>query len=151
MLEGEYDPDEVEPKWQKEWVEKKTYAYDSSSVKDRNDVFSIDTPPPTVSGHLHIGHLYQHTLQDFVARFRRMSENAVFFPFGYDDNGIASEILTEEELGVRHQDYSRREFQEMCREVCQKYEEEFKENMQSLAFSMDWNNTYKTIEPRVQK
>ncbi|WP_226023155.1 valine--tRNA ligase [Halomicrobium salinisoli] len=149
-LPASYDPSEVEPKWQDQWVEDDTYAYPDERV-DPDTVFSIDTPPPTVSGDLHMGHLYQFTLQDFVARFRRMYEDAVFFPFGYDDNGIASERLTERELGIRHQDFERREFQEKCREVCQQYEDAFTDDVQSLAISIDWDNTYKTIAPNVQR
>ena len=147
-LDGEYDPTEVEPMWQDHWVEENTYAYGGSDADTR---YSIDTPPPTVSGNLHMGHLYQFTLQDFVARYRRMSEDTVYFPFGYDDNGIASERLTERELGINHSEYSRREFQEKCREVCKEYEDEFTNDIQSLAISVDWEKTYKTIEPRVQR
>ncbi|WP_254271910.1 valine--tRNA ligase [Haloarcula marina] len=146
-LDGEYDPAEIEPKWQDHWVTADTYAYDG----DADTRFSIDTPPPTVSGNLHMGHLYQFTLQDFVARYHRMADDTVYFPFGYDDNGIASERLTERELGIRHQDFERREFQEKCRAVCTEYEDEFTEDVQSLAISVDWDNTYKTIEPRVQR
>ncbi|AUV80255.1 valine--tRNA ligase [Salinigranum rubrum] len=150
MPSGEYDPDTVEAEWQDQWVREDTYAYDGEAV-DPNTVFSIDSPPPTVSGSLHWGHVYGFTLQDFVARFNRMRGNEVFFPFGYDDNGIASERLTEDELGVRHQEYERREFQEMCREVCQQYEAEFTEKMQSLGISIDWDETYQTISPEVQR
>jgi valyl-tRNA synthetase len=147
QLSGEYDPADIEPKWQDHWVNADTYAYD----EDADTRFSIDTPPPTVSGNLHMGHLYQFTLQDFVARYRRMAEDTVYFPFGYDDNGIASERLTERELDIRHQDYERREFQQKCREVCATYEDEFTEDVQSLAISVDWDNTYKTIAPEVQR
>jgi valyl-tRNA synthetase len=150
-ISGEYDPAAIEPKWQERWVEEETYAYEGEPDQDPDTVFSIDTPPPTVSGSLHMGHLYAHTLQDFAARYHRMAREHTFFPFGYDDNGIASERLTEQELGIRHQDYTRREFQEKCREVCQVYESEFTDQMQSLAMSIDWTNTYKTIEPRVQR
>lgn len=148
MPEGEYSPEKVEGKWQEKWVDTGLYEYEGS---EDTEVFSIDTPPPTVSGNLHMGHLYQFTLQDFVARFHRMKDDAVFFPFGYDDNGIASERLTERELGIEHQDYTRREFQKKCREVCEEYENDFTRKMQQLGFSMDWSNTYKTIEPRVQR
>ena len=148
-MEGDYKAKEVEEKWQEKWVNDKTYAY--PGAKDNEEVFSIDTPPPTVSGSLHMGHLYGQTLQDFQARFQRMYGKKVFQPFGYDDNGIASERLTEDELDIRHQDFTRREFQEKCREVCQDYEEQFTENMQALGLSHDWTNTYKTIEPRVQR
>ena len=150
-LTGEYDPDETEPYWQERWVSEGTYAYGGDSSIDPNTLYSIDTPPPTVSGNLHIGHLYSHTLQDFAARFHRMHDGETFFPFGYDDNGIASERLTEAELGIDHSDYTRREFQEKCRGVCQEYEGSFTDEMQSLAMSIDWTHTYKTIEPRVQR
>jgi len=163
QLTGEYDPADIEPKWQDHWVTEETYAYegsaaprvvDASGDEPRNDAdtrFAIDTPPPTVSGNLHMGHLYQFTLQDFVARYHRMADDTVYFPFGYDDNGIASERLTERELDIRHQDFERREFQEKCRDICTQYEDEFTEDIQSLAISVDWSNTYKTIEPRVQR
>ncbi|QSG03919.1 Valyl-tRNA synthetase [Natranaeroarchaeum sulfidigenes] len=149
-LDGSYDPSEIEPSWQDYWIEQGVNQYDES-VTDPNTLFSIDTPPPTVSGNLHMGHLYQFTLQDFVARFRRMHEETTFFPFGYDDNGIASERLTERELDIRHQEFERHVFQEKCREVCQQYEDAFTRDVQSLAVSVDWENTYKTIEPRVQR
>jgi valyl-tRNA synthetase len=151
MPSGEYDPETVEAKWQRQWVDEETYAFDEAAAVDPNTVFSIDTPPPTVSGNLHWGHVYGSILQDIVARHQRMQGKEVFFPFGYDDNGIASERLTEDELDVRHQDYERHEFQDLCREVCEEYEDTFTENMQSLGFSIDWNNTYRTIEPRVQR
>ena len=151
MPSGEYDPDTVEPRWQRRWVDEETYAYPDDDPVDPNTVFSIDTPPPTVSGSLHMGHLYGFTLQDFVARFERMNGGATFFPFGYDDNGIASERLTEDELDIRHQEFERREFQAKCREVCTDYEEQFTENVQSLGVSVDWDHTYQTIEPRVQR
>jgi valyl-tRNA synthetase len=146
-LEGEYDPETVEPRWQRHWVDERTYGYDA----DADTRYTIDTPPPTVSGDLHMGHLYQFTLQDFVARFRRMYGDTVFFPFGYDDNGIASERLTEREQGIHHGEFSRRAFRERCREVCETYETAFTDDVQSLAVSVDWKNTYKTIEPGVQR
>ena len=150
-LTGEYDASETEPRWQDHWLDTETYAYRGDPEMDPNTVYSIDTPPPTVSGNLHMGHLYGHTLQDFAARYHRMADEAAFFPFGYDDNGIASERLTEQELGIEHSDYTRRAFQEKCRDVCREYEASFTEEMQSLAMSIDWSHTYKTIEPRVQR
>ncbi|WP_117593984.1 valine--tRNA ligase [Haloprofundus halophilus] len=150
MPSGAYDPEATERKWQERWLDEETYDYDDAAV-DGDTVFSIDSPPPTVSGSLHWGHVYGFTLQDFVARFERMRGENIFFPFGYDDNGIASERLTEDELGIRHQDYERREFQQLCREVCAEYESEFTEKMQALGISIDWDRTYRTIEPRVQR
>ena len=150
MPSGEYDPETVEANWQERWVDEDLYAYPEGAV-DPDTVFSIDSPPPTVSGSLHWGHVYGFTLQDFVARFNRMRGDEVYFPFGYDDNGIASELLTEEELGIKHQDYERREFQKLCREVTAKYESEFTEKMQNLGISIDWDQTYQTISPEVQR
>ncbi|WP_440010215.1 valine--tRNA ligase [Halomicrococcus sp. SG-WS-1] len=148
-IEGEYEPEAVESKWQRRWIAEDTYAY--GGADDADTSFTIDTPPPTVSGDLHMGHLYQFTLQDFVARFHRMRDGDVYFPLGYDDNGIASERLTERELSVRRQEYERDEFQALTREVCDTYEAEFTEDVQSLAVSVDWNNTYRTIESDVQR
>jgi len=150
-LPEEYDPGEMEAKWQDRWVEQDTYAYETSASVDPDTIYSIDTPPPTVSGSLHMGHLYGHTLQDFAARYHRMADTDCYFPFGYDDNGIASERLTERELGIRHGEYTRREFQEKCRNVCEEYEADFTEEMRRLAMSIDWDRTYKTIDPRVQR
>ncbi|MGM0605888.1 MAG: valine--tRNA ligase [Halobacteriota archaeon] len=150
MPSGEYDPEAAEPAWQQRWVDDETYAYPDDPV-DPDTAFSIDTPPPTVSGSLHWGHVYGSILQDIVARYHRMSGNEVLFPFGYDDNGIASERLTERELDIRHQEYERREFQTLCREVCLEYEDEFTEKMQAMGISIDWNNTYRTISPAVQR
>ncbi len=150
MPSGEYDPDAAEPTWQKRWVDDETYAYPDAAA-DPDTAFSIDTPPPTVSGSLHWGHVYGSILQDIVARYHRMAGNDVLFPFGYDDNGIASERLTERELDIRHQDYERREFQQRCREICLEYEQEFTEKMQAMGISIDWNNTYRTISEDVQR
>ena len=150
MPSGEYDPSTIEPKWQDQWVENGTYQY-AEDIDNPDTAFSIDSPPPTVSGDLHWGHVYGFTLQDFVARFNRMRGQNVFFPFGYDDNGIASERLTEDELNIRHQDYERREFQKYTREICQEYETRFTEKMQRLGISIDWEQTYQTISPTVTR
>ena len=150
MPSGEYDPEAVERDWQQQWVDEETYTYHEEEA-DPNTVFSIDSPPPTVSGDLHWGHVYGFTLQDFVARFNRMRGQEVYFPFGYDDNGIASERLTEDELGIEHQNFERREFQRKCRDICAKYEDRFTEKIQALGVSVDWSQTYQTIEPRVQR
>jgi valyl-tRNA synthetase (EC 6.1.1.9) len=150
MPSGEYDPNTIEPKWQDQWVENGTYQY-AEDIDNPDTAFSVDSPPPTVSGDLHWGHVYGFTLQDFVARFNRMRGQNVFFPFGYDDNGIASERLTEDELNIRHQDYERREFQKYTREICQEYETRFTEKMQRLGISIDWEQTYQTISPTVTR
>ena len=138
-LSEEYDPAEIEETWQDRWVDQDIYAYDGPDDRESVDpdtIYSIDTPPPTVSGSLHMGHMYGQTLQDFAARYHRMADERCYFPFGYDDNGIASERLTEEELGIRHGDFERREFQKKCRDICDTYEAEFTEDVQSLAMPL---------------
>src|SRR4051794_41932586 len=81
--------DGLEEKWAQRWQEEGTYAFDRS--KERSDVYAIDTPPPTVSGELHIGHVFSYTHTDTVARFQRMRGKTVFYPMGWDDNGLPTE------------------------------------------------------------
>ena len=147
MPDGQYNADDIEAQWQQAWNQTDIYAYQG----DCDTVYSVDIPPPTVSGDLHMGHMYGNTLMDFMARFKRMRGETVYFPFGFDDNGIPSERLTEKERGIRHQDYERREFQELCRAVCETYELQFEQNIKSIAMSVDWSQLYRTIEPRVQR
>ena len=148
MLEGSYDPSEVEPRWQRRWLDAEVYAYDPAAG---TGTVAIDSPPPTVSGSLHMGHFYGFTLQDFAARFARMRGRSVYFPFGYDDNGIASERLTEAHHDIAHQDYDRGAFQQLTREVCDRFEAEFTDEMRQLGISIDWSQTYQTISPTVQR
>src|ERR1700712_4409450 len=81
--------DGIEARWSERWNKDSTYAFDRSATRDQ--VFSIDTPPPTVSGSLHMGHVFSYTHTDIVARFQRMSGKHVFYPIGWDDNGLATE------------------------------------------------------------
>ncbi|MCJ7478950.1 MAG: valine--tRNA ligase [Candidatus Nanohaloarchaeota archaeon QJJ-7] len=149
MPEGEYDPEVIEEKWQEVWSEEDIYRYPGADEEEK--VFSIDTPPPTVSGSLHWGHVYGDTLQDFMARFKRMRGESVFFPFGYDNNGIATERLTERDLDIRHQDFQKTDFRSKVLDVSEKYEDEFKDKVRSMGFSMDLSQSYRTIEPQVQR
>ena len=89
----------LEEKWTAYWDENATYHFDRT--KDRGDVFSIDTPPPTVSGSLHIGHVFNFTQIDVLARYWRMRGKAVFFPLGWDDNGLPTERRVQNFFGVR--------------------------------------------------
>ena len=85
---AKYSHIEVEQRLQKKWEQNQTYAYQSHSDKEN---FVIDTPPPTVSGSLHIGHIFSYTQTDIIARFKRMSGKNVFYPMGWDDNGLPTE------------------------------------------------------------
>ena len=111
MMEKKYDPKEVEKKIAKFWEENRIFAFDSSSSKP---VFSIDTPPPTVSGTVHVGSVLGYASSEFIARFRRMRGFNVFYPMGFDDNGLASERFVEKKLGVKAVDMPRDEFVKLC-------------------------------------
>src|SRR6201989_2217997 len=91
--------DGLEDKWARRWQEEGTYTFDRS--QERADVFAIDTPPPTVSGELHMGHVFSFTHTDTVARFQRMRGKEVFYPIGWDDNGLPTERRVQNFFGVR--------------------------------------------------
>src|SRR4051812_45642132 len=90
--------DGIEDKWARRWQQEGTYAFDRS--KERPDVYAIDTPPPTVSGSLHMGHVFSYTHTDTVARFQRMRGRTVFYPMGWDDNGLPTERRVQNVYGV---------------------------------------------------
>src|SRR5882672_1727709 len=89
----------LEAKWKARWETEGTYRFDRTAERDR--VYSIDTPPPTVSGSLHVGHVFSYTHTDIVARFQRMRGKAVFYPMGWDDNGLPTERRVQFRYGVR--------------------------------------------------
>ena len=158
------------------WDMEKLYAYDSN--KDRAHNFVIDTPPPTISGALHIGHVFSYTQTDIIARFQRMSGKNVFYPMGWDNNGLPTEkrvqnlykIVCEPALSDglsdeewRHllnrkekkqltelQKISRKSFIQVCLSQTKEDQKKYKELWQNLALSVDWNQTYETISPYVQ-
>ncbi|MDU2317259.1 MAG: class I tRNA ligase family protein, partial [Cutibacterium acnes] len=91
----------LEVKWGKIWEDEQLYAFDATTVDSREQVFAIDTPPPTVSGHLHPGHVFSYTHTDTVARYQRMRGKKVFYPMGWDDNGLPTERRVQNYYGVR--------------------------------------------------
>ena len=91
--------DGLESKWMQTWDQAGTYSFDRSAT--RENVFSIDTPPPTVSGSLHVGHVFSYTHIDCVARYQRMNGKSVFYPMGWDDNGLPTERRVQNYFGVR--------------------------------------------------
>jgi valyl-tRNA synthetase len=144
-----YTASEIEAKWRKIWQEDKVYAWDKTAK--REDSFVIDTPPPTISGQLHMGHMFSYTQTDFVARFQRMIGKNVFYPIGFDDNGLPTERLVEKEKGVRGHNVDRDEFNKLCSEVCENSIEKFRNLFGDMALSYDWDQEYHTISPEVQK
>lgn len=130
------------------WQENEIYKFGGGREKK---IFSIDTPPPTVSGKLHIGHIFSYTQAEMIARFKRMQGFDVFYPFGFDDNGLPTERLVEKDEGIRASDLPRSQFREKCIDTIGKYESEFKALWQRLGFSVDWDLQYQTISDLSQR
>ncbi len=157
--------DGIEAKWVDVWDESGVHHFDRTV--EREDVFSIDTPPPTVSGSLHIGHVFSYTHTDTIARFQRMNGKAVFYPMGWDDNGLPTERRVQNYYGVRcdpsvsyDPDFrppekpnpkrqipiSRRNFIELCDVLTVQDEKVFEDIWRRLGLSVDWRYTYATID-----
>ena len=147
-MEKHYNAKEIERQMQEFWEEKQIYKF---NPENEGEIYSIDTPPPTVSGSLHIGHLFSYTQAEMITRFRRMQGYNVFYPFGFDDNGLPTERLVERDEKIYAKDLPRSEFIEKCKITTGKYETEFKNLWKSLGFSVDWSTQYETISPDVRK
>ncbi len=141
MLDKKYNAQEKESKWLNYWQEKKIYEF----KRDNREIFSIDTPPPTVNGKIHIGHIFSYSQTEMIARYKRLRGYNIFYPFGFDDNGLPSERLVEKEQGRKAHDIGREEFSRLCYETTDKYEEEFQNLFSKLGVSTDWNIHYKTV------
>src|SRR5438445_10714143 len=106
MIDKQYDHKANESQAQQKWESEQTYT----AQNNPGPLYSIDTPPPTVSGSLHIGHIFSYTQTDIIARFKRMSGFSVFYPFGFDDNGLATERFVEKKLDISTHAMSRSQF-----------------------------------------
>lgn len=147
-MQKSYDFRKMEKEMQHFWREQDVYCFELNSPKE---IYSIDTPPPTVSGSLHIGHIFSYTQAEMIARFRRMQGFNVFYPFGFDDNGLPTERLVERDEGISARDLPRSEFIGKCLAATAKYEKEFRELWKYLGFSVDWSLQYETINPMVRR
>ncbi|MFO0068952.1 MAG: class I tRNA ligase family protein, partial [Alphaproteobacteria bacterium] len=142
-LPAQYDMAATEKKWQRHWLDAKIYAWDAN--ESRENSYVIDTPPPTVSGHLHMGHVFSYTQADFIARFQRMTGKNVFYPMGFDDNGLPTERLVEKTIKKRATDMSREDFIAECMKVSGEARRDFRALFESIALSVDWAQEYHTI------
>ncbi len=147
-MQKNYDFRQTEREMQKFWKENNIYAFDRES---RQEIYSIDTPPPTVSGSLHIGHIFSYTQAEMIARFKRMQGYNVYYPFGFDDNGLPTERLVERDEGIIARNIPGSEFIKKCISTAGKYEKEFRDLWESLGFSVDWSLQYETINPLVRR
>jgi valyl-tRNA synthetase len=163
----------LEAKWGESWEQQGTYLFDRDAARasGRAGVFSVDTPPPTASGSLHIGHVFSYTHTDVKARFERMRGKTVFYPMGWDDNGLPTERRVQNYYGVRcdpslpyDPDFtppfagdakslkpadqvpiSRRNFIALCEQLTLEDEKQFENLFRQLGLSVDWTQTYRTI------
>ena len=147
-MEKTYDWKKSEKELQKLWNKNKIYAFDKKSKKK---IYSIDTPPPTISGSIHMGHAFSYTHADIIARYKRMNNLNVFYPFGFDNNGLPTERLVEKEKNIQAKKMPREEFNKLCLQVSKEYENRFKEFWGNLGLSVDWNLLYSTIDQKVIK
>ncbi len=159
----------LEATWVERWKANDTYAFDRT--QPRSNVYSIDTPPPTVSGSLHVGHVFSYTHTDLIARYQRMTGKSVFYPMGWDDNGLPTERRVQNYYGVRcdpslpyDDDFtppekpdakrqvpiSRPNFVELCERLVEQDEEIFEALWRTLGLSVDWKQHYTTIGPKAQ-
>ena len=168
--------DGLEAKWDAAWETSGIYRFDAS--RPRAEVFSIDTPPPTVSGSLHVGHAFSYTHTDIIARYRRMAGQAVFYPMGWDDNGLPTERRVQNYYGVRCDPslpydpgfaappdagrpsavakrrtiaVSRPNFIELCEQLTAADEKAFEDLFRHIGLSVDWTRTYATIDAHCRR
>jgi valyl-tRNA synthetase len=170
----------LEAKWRDVWDAEGTFRFDRDAAlaAGKSEVFSVDTPPPTASGSLHIGHVFSYTHMDLMARFQRMRGKHLFFPMGWDDNGLPTERRVQNYYGVRcdpslpyvhdfvppqqggegssskaadQQPISRRNFIELCDRLTAEDEVQFEELWRTLGLSVDWSLTYRTIGDEAQR
>ncbi len=167
--------DGLEAKWVPRWEESGVYRFDEAA--DKEQIYSIDTPPPTASGSLHVGHVFSYTHTDVIARFQRMLGKEVFYPMGWDDNGLPTERRVQNYYGVRcdptlpyQSDFtppqvggdnksskasdqlpiSRQNFIELCEKLTEEDEKAFENLWRNLGLSVDWAQTYRTISKNAQ-
>jgi len=161
--------DGIEATWSAQWEARGTYRFDRS--KERAQVYSIDTPPPTASGSLHVGHVFSYTHTDCIARYKRMRGFEVFYPMGWDDNGLPTERRVQNYYGVRcdpslpfdpsftppaepgkdQVPIARKNFVELCEKLTVEDEVVFEQLFRRLGLSIDWALTYQTIDKRSQR
>ncbi len=147
-LEGRYDFRTAEPRLQQQWASDGIYLFDPAVT---GAVYTVDTPPPTVSGRIHIGHVYSYTQADVMIRYHRMKGEHVLYPFGFDDNGLPTERFTEQVRGIKAQEVGRRAFIEACLELSEQVEGQFERFWKRLGLSVDWRLKYSTIDPRSRR
>ncbi len=161
----------LEAKWGADWQARGLYRFDRSKTRDQ--IYAIDTPPPTISGSLHLGTAFGYIQVDAIARFQRMYGREVFYPMGWDDNGLPTERRVQTHYGVRcdpnvpyepdlviapagkndktQRPISRPNFVELCQRLTEEFEEDFEQQWRTIGLSVDWDLTYATINERARR
>lgn len=148
MLDQVYEAEQVEKKWQEYWEKEKVFKFNPESKKP---IFSIDTPPPTVSGKMHIGHSFMYSQMDFIARYKRMSGFELFYPFGTDDNGLATDRLIEKMKNVRSALMDRSAYIKLCLDTLNEIRPDFISDWKRAAISCDYDIFYSTINDHCRR
>ena len=147
MAKKRIDFKSIENKWKKFWKKEKIFKTDLKTKK----IYSVDTPPPYLSGKMHIGHAFSYSQQDFVVRFRRMFDGNVYYPFGTDDNGLPTERFVEKINNIKSKDMSRAKFIELCLKTLKEMTPDFIQDYKDLGISCDFDIYYSTIDKHSQK
>ncbi len=148
MFEKKYNAKEKEKEIKEFWEKEEIYKFDKDTNKP---VFSIDTPPPTMSGRMHIGHAFSYSQQDFIARYKRMNGYEVYYPFGTDDNGLPTEKLVQKEKNVIATQMEREEFIKLCTDYINEERPKFIEDWKRIGVSCDFSLFYSTIDDYSRK
>ena len=166
-----YNHEEAESRWCSSWEEQDIYSWNPEGT--REDTFVVDTPPPTVSGSLHMGHIFSYTQTDLIVRYQRMKGKNIFYPMGWDDNGLPTERRVQNYFGIRCEPHlhhnpdwkpvhdtkgkkeieevSRANFIEACAILTVEDEKAFEKTWKKLGLSIDWSLQYETINDHCRK
>jgi valyl-tRNA synthetase len=169
-IPAQYRHQDIESKWGAAWEDTQIYKW---KIAPRSDTFSIDTPPPTVSGSLHVGHVFSYTQTDIMARFKRMCGKTIFYPMGWDDNGLPTERRVQNVFGIacnpalpfepewvptkiegkreRYIEVSRQNFIQACEQLTKEDEQAFESMWRKLGLSIDWSMQYATINEHCRR
>lgn len=152
MADLKYNFKEIEKKWKSFWEKEKIYAF---NLKNKKEIYSIDTPPPYISGKMHIGHAFSYSQQDFIVRFQRMflanRNGVVFYPFGTDDNGLPTERFIEKTNNVKSKNMGRTDFINLCLKTLKEITPDCIQDFKNLGISADYNVYYSTIDDNSRK
>jgi len=143
-----YNPSKREKYWQNFWEKEDIYKFNPNQS---GHLYTVDTPPPTISGALHLGHIFSYIQAEVIVRFKRMEGLNIRYPIGIDNNGLPTERLAEKERGIKGQNLKPAKFAKICSDIAEKYKRIYKDLWKSVGLSVDWGLEYSTVSPEVQR